>query len=92
MLQVRMSSPSSSVGESARYCASQARSFDHDRYICALAAARGHLRPLMALLAFNLEIARTRELVREPALGEIRLQWWREGLAEAFALSLSGVF
>src|SRR5262249_31207405 len=57
----------------------------YDRYICAVTAKPGHLRPLMALLAFNVEVARTRELVHEPMLGEIRLQWWRDGLAEAFA-------
>lgn len=85
MLQVRMPSPSSLTRESGRFCASQARTFDYDRYVCALAAKPGYLRPLMALLAFNVEIARTRELVHEPTLGEIRLQWWREGLAEAFS-------
>ena len=36
-----------------------------------------------ALYAFNLEIARTRELAREPMPGEIRLQWWRDVLAGA---------
>ncbi len=35
---------------------------------------------LYALYAFNLEVARTRELVREPMPGEIRLQWWARGV------------
>ncbi len=35
---------------------------------------------LFALYAFNLEIARIRESVREPMLGQIRLQWWRDVL------------
>ncbi|OAN44077.1 phytoene/squalene synthetase [Paramagnetospirillum marisnigri] len=35
----------------------------------------------MTLYAFNLEIARVRESVREPMAGMIRLQWWREMLA-----------
>jgi phytoene synthase len=34
----------------------------------------------MALNAFNAEIARIPDLVSEPALGEIRLQWWRDAL------------
>ncbi len=38
-----------------------------------------------ALFAFNVEIARTRELVSEPPLGEIRLQWWRDGLEAIYA-------
>ena len=31
--------------------------------------------------AFNVEIARVRNLAREPMPGEIRLQWWREMLS-----------
>ena len=40
---------------------------------------------LFALYAFNYEIARVRERVTEPILGQIRLQWWRENIAAAFA-------
>ena len=36
---------------------------------------------LFALYAFNVEIARVREAVREPLAGEIRLQWWSDVLA-----------
>lgn len=39
---------------------------------------------LYALLAFNLEIAKTRETVSEPMLGEIRLQWWRDAIEEIY--------
>jgi 15-cis-phytoene synthase len=30
----------------------------------------------LALYAFNIELARIRDLVSEPAMGEIRLRWW----------------
>ena len=40
-------------------------------------------RALYALYAFNLEVARIRELAREPMPGEIRLQWWRDVLRGA---------
>jgi NADH dehydrogenase [ubiquinone] 1 alpha subcomplex assembly factor 6 len=40
--------------------------------------------PLFALYAFNYEIARVRETVSQPILGQIRLQWWREAIAAAF--------
>jgi phytoene synthase len=33
---------------------------------------------LFALYAFNAEVARIAETVREPMLGAIRLEWWRE--------------
>ena len=39
---------------------------------------------LFALYAFNYEIARVRESVTQPMLGQIRLQWWRESIAAAF--------
>lgn len=39
---------------------------------------------LFALYAFNYEIARVRESVREPMLGQIRLQWWREAIDAAY--------
>lgn len=62
------------------YCAEQVRAQDHDRYLTALyAPAQARVR-LMALYAFNLELARIRESVSEPMLGEIRLTWWHEAL------------
>jgi phytoene/squalene synthetase len=45
--------------------------------------ARGDVRArLVAVYAFNAEIARVRETVSEAMLGQIRLQWWREALDE----------
>lgn len=66
------------------YCAAQARTTDHGRWLCGLFAPEAARRDLWTLLAFNTEIARTREVVREPMLGQIRLQWWREAIAEAY--------
>jgi NADH dehydrogenase [ubiquinone] 1 alpha subcomplex assembly factor 6 len=64
------------------YCADLVRAGDRDRFLCALTAPVRSRRTLLALLAFNHEVARTREVVREPLLGGIRLQWWRESLDE----------
>jgi NADH dehydrogenase [ubiquinone] 1 alpha subcomplex assembly factor 6 len=65
------------------YCANLVRTGDRDRFLCALTAPTRTRRALLALLAFHHEVARTREVVREPLLGGIRLQWWRESLDEA---------
>ncbi|WP_170937032.1 MULTISPECIES: phytoene/squalene synthase family protein [Rhodomicrobium] len=59
------------------------RSGDQDRYWAALLAADRVRGDLLALYAFNIELARVPEQVREPRLGEIRLQWWRDALAAA---------
>lgn len=54
------------------------RAHDPDRYLTALMAPRSVRGSLMALYAFNVELARIPGLVTEPALGDIRLQWWRD--------------
>lgn len=53
---------------------------DRTRFLASLFAPEKSRRGLMALYAFNIEIARVRELVREPLPGEVRLQWWRDFL------------
>jgi phytoene synthase len=54
--------------------------FDHDRFVTALFAPPGQREALMLLYAFNIEIAKVQESVREPMAGMIRLQWWRDSL------------
>ncbi len=62
----------------ANRLAASVRDADPDRYFSALFAP-APLRPsLLALYAFNAEVARVAESVREPMLGAIRLEWWRE--------------
>src|ERR1051326_4699300 len=65
------------------HCEALLREGDKDRFLATLFAPPKYRRPLHALYAFNLEVARTRELAREPMPGEIRLQWWREVLGGA---------
>ncbi|WP_162915133.1 phytoene/squalene synthase family protein [Desertibaculum subflavum] len=68
-----------------QYCETAARRDDPDRWLVSLFAPDA-LRPrLAALLAFSGELARTREQVSQPMLGEIRLQWWREALDGIYA-------
>src|ERR1043166_4567225 len=63
------------------YCEKLVRAGDKDRWLPALFAHADRRAPVHALHAFNLEVARVRELAREPMAGEIRLQWWREVIA-----------
>jgi phytoene synthase len=60
------------------------RRHDRDRFQTVLFAPAARREALFALYAFNFEIARVREWVREETLGRIRLQWWRETIAAAF--------
>ncbi|MEJ2028057.1 MAG: squalene/phytoene synthase family protein, partial [Limibacillus sp.] len=68
------------LAEDYNYCAAEVRRFDHDRYLSLLLAAEPLRRSLLAIYAFNLEIARTAESVSEPMIGQIRLQWWRDSI------------
>jgi phytoene/squalene synthetase len=49
------------------------RQCDRDRFQAALFAPAAQRETLFALYAFNYEIARVREIVSEPMLGQIRL-------------------
>jgi phytoene synthase len=62
------------------YCAELVRTADRDRFLSALFAPAQHRAALHALYAFNVEVARVREVAREPLPGEIRLQWWSEAV------------
>src|SRR5438552_11049966 len=61
------------------------RRHDHDRFQTVLFAPAARREALFALYAFNYEIARVRESVTQPMPGQIRLEWWRENIAAAFA-------
>lgn len=70
--------------EGNSYCLDRVRRHDPDRYRCAR-FCKETLRPgLMALYAFNLEVAAIPETVREPLLGQVRLQWWRDAVEAIF--------
>jgi 15-cis-phytoene synthase len=62
------------------HCQALVRAADKDRYLATLFAPAEHRGALFALYAFNLEVARVREVVRDPLAGEIRLQWWSDVL------------
>ncbi|MDO9415360.1 phytoene/squalene synthase family protein [Pararhizobium sp.] len=62
------------------YSLATLRDSDRDRYLACLLAPEDKRGAIAALYAFNAEIARIRDLVREPLPGEIRMQWWRDVL------------
>ncbi|MDE1152746.1 MAG: squalene/phytoene synthase family protein [Micavibrio sp.] len=68
----------------ADYCFETVRKHDPDRFILTLLAPASARAALLALYAFNYEIAKTREVVTETQLGLIRLQWWRDALAGVY--------
>ena len=67
--------------QAAQFCAELVRSHDFPRYASTLFVPAGQRRALLAIYAFNVEIARVRDQVSQPLPGEIRLQWWTDMLA-----------
>jgi phytoene synthase len=53
---------------------------DRDRYWSALFAPASKRHALLALYAFNAELAHIAASIGEPMAGQIRLQWWRDAI------------
>jgi len=66
------------------YCTDQVRRLDRARYQTTLFAPTALRGVVTALFAFDIEIARIRDLVSEPLLGRIRVQWWRDSVGALF--------
>ena len=67
-------------GTGAQYCLDLVKTNDLDRYLSTLLAPKDKHRSLLAIYAFDTEICSIAGQVSEPAIGEIRLQWWRDAL------------
>jgi len=63
-------------------CADLVRRGDPDRFRAAMAAPVAARERLFPLYAFNVEVARAPWLTAEPLIAGMRLQWWRDALAE----------
>jgi phytoene/squalene synthetase len=57
---------------------------DPDRHVATFFAPARARRHLMALYAFDREVAHVGEVVREPMAGHVRLAWWREQIAAIY--------
>jgi len=63
-------------------CAALVQRGDPDRFAAVMAAPVAARPRLLPLYAFNLEVARAPWVTREPLIAEMRLQWWRDVVAE----------
>lgn len=62
------------------HCEELVRRGDKDRFLASLFAPDEQRKHLFALYAFNLEVARVRDVVSDALPGEMRLQWWRDAI------------
>ena len=70
---------------SLQACAQIVEKGDPDRFLSAMAAPVAMRPALFAVYAFNIEVARAPWVTQEPLIAEMRLQWWRDALAELAA-------
>ncbi|MCB6177019.1 squalene/phytoene synthase family protein [Rhodobacter sp. Har01] len=63
-------------------CARLLERGDPDRLLAVRAAPAWTRARLLPLYAFNLEVARAPWVTQEPMIAEMRLQWWRDVVAE----------
>ena len=78
------------MADEAKLVADQVRAADYDRYLCALYAPQASRDALLSLYAFNAEIAGIRGRIHEALPGEVRLQWWRDAIANGSAGEATG--
>lgn len=62
------------------YCGTLIKDVDFDRFLLSLFLNADVREDVWAVLAYNHEISKTREVVSESTLGLIRLQWWRDAI------------
>ena len=58
---------------------------DPDRSLCALFAQPGDRAGLLALYGLNHELARAADSSKESLIGEMKLTWWRDAIADLYA-------
>jgi phytoene synthase len=78
----RAADPSAGLGASS--LDRQVRAADPARWLASRFAPPEARKRLVALYAVHHEIARVREAVSDPLVGEIRLAWWSEAVEEAY--------
>ena len=76
------------MGVSVEALRADVRAHDYGRYCCALFAPLAVQSALIAILGLDLEVGRVTARVTEPAMGQLRLIWWRDTLDQVFAGAL----
>jgi phytoene synthase len=84
MIEVDGAEPAraASLAQHYEHCSALVHMHDRDRWLASLFAPADKRPHLHALFAFNIEIARIRDLVSDPMPGEIRMRWWTDVLQD----------
>ncbi|KAI0393606.1 squalene/phytoene synthase [Xylariaceae sp. FL0594] len=73
------------VNKAREYCVAQLRQSDYDSYLIRNFVPRSKRDAYDAFRALNLELVRLPELVSNPTIGQLRMQFWRDAINNTFA-------
>ncbi|KAI1322368.1 squalene/phytoene synthase [Xylariaceae sp. FL0255] len=73
------------VDKARQYCAAQLRQSDYDASLIRNFVPKSTQDAYDALRTFNLELVRLPELVSNPTIGQLRMQFWRDAVNNTFA-------
>ncbi|KAI0481376.1 squalene/phytoene synthase [Xylariaceae sp. FL0804] len=73
------------VDKARQYCVAQLRQSDYDSYLIRNFIPKSRQDAYDAFRAFNLELVRLPELVSNPTIGQMRMQFWRDAVNNTFA-------
>ncbi|RYP21038.1 hypothetical protein DL765_002445 [Monosporascus sp. GIB2] len=73
------------TSKAKQYCVEQLRNSDYDSYLIRNFIPKSRQDAYDALRAFNLELVRLPELVSNPTIGQLRMQFWRDAVNNPFA-------
>ncbi|CAJ2506676.1 Uu.00g078620.m01.CDS01 [Anthostomella pinea] len=73
------------VDKARQYCVAQLRQSDYDSYLIRNFIPKARQDAYDAFRAFNLELVRLPDLVSNPAIGQLRMQFWRDAVNNTFA-------
>ena len=72
-------------GKNTKYCLELVRKYDYNNYLCSLFQPNSNIRDcVMAFRAFNIETANIQDVVKEPKIAELRMQWWKQMITDTF--------
>ncbi|KAI5867930.1 Squalene/phytoene synthase [Durotheca rogersii] len=73
------------VDKARQYCVAQLKQSDYHSYLIRNLLPKSRRDAYDALRAFNLELVRIPELVSNPVIAQVRMQFWRDAVKNTFA-------
>uniref|UniRef100_A0A8C5RUR1 NADH dehydrogenase (ubiquinone) complex I, assembly factor 6 n=1 Tax=Laticauda laticaudata TaxID=8630 RepID=A0A8C5RUR1_LATLA len=73
-----------SAGGEERYCLDLLRKRDYESFLCALLLPAESRASVLALRAFNVELAQIRDSVTEKTIGLMRIEFWRNAVEDIY--------